>query len=80
MLVPVAEPVLPPMPVLLVLVAPVLPELVLPEAVADAAPDVPPVADPATMPESPEVTPTDCAPEPPSPLVLALRLPSTSPV
>jgi hypothetical protein len=58
-------PVPPPLLVLLVVAAPELPDVVLPEAEDFAAPVFPPVPDPLTLPELPEVPVTTLPPVPP---------------
>jgi hypothetical protein len=57
--------VLPPLLVLLVVAAPVLPDVVLPEAEDFEAPVLPPVLDPLTLPELPDVPVITLPPVPP---------------
>ncbi len=61
----VAAPVFPPVAVDEVVVSPVLPEVAAPVDVAEAAPELPPVASPVAAPELPERAVIITPPEPP---------------
>jgi hypothetical protein len=66
------EPLLPPVLELVTIAAPVLPDVVLPVALDEAGPVVPPVPEPLTFPELPDVRIIAMPPVPPPPVSLVV--------